>query len=195
MELTGQQRIEAPIDRTWIALNDPGVLKACIAGCETIDRVSDTDYTIGMAVRIGPVNAKFKGKLKLENLTPPSAYSIAFEGQGGVAGFGKGKADVKLTPDGGATILDYTAHAQVGGKIAQVGSRLVDSAARKMAEDFFAAFNAQIGTKVPEPEAAAAAAGAAGAAESGPPARPGIPAWVWIAGTIVAIAVIAWLAR
>ena len=120
MELTGQQVIAAPIDKTWVALNDPGVLKECIAGCESIDKTGDDEYTVVMSVRIGPVNAKFKGKLKLENLQPPTAYSLVFEGQGGVAGFGKGSADVKLTPQGTSTVLDYTARATVGGKIAQL---------------------------------------------------------------------------
>jgi len=111
MELTGQQIIAAPIDRTWVALNDPGTLKECIAGCESIEKTGDDEYAVVMAVRIGPVNAKFKGKLKLQNLQPPSSYTIAFEGQGGVAGFGKGSADVRLTPQGGNTTLDYTARA------------------------------------------------------------------------------------
>ena len=145
MELVGQQRIAAPIDKTWVALNDPGVLKECITGCDTIERVNDNEYLVGISVKIGPVNAKFKGKLLLDNVVPPKSYIINFEGQGGVAGFGKGSADVNLSPDGGGTLLDYTARAQVGGKIAQIGSRLVDSAAKKMADDFFAAFNAKMG--------------------------------------------------
>lgn len=199
MELTGQQRIAAPIDKTWVALNDPGILKDCITGCESLDRVSDNEYTVAMAVRIGPVNAKFKGKLALENLQPPRAYTINFEGQGGVAGFGKGSADVKLTPDQGGTLLDYTARAQVGGKIAQIGSRLVDMAAQKMADDFFAAFNARVAP--PQAVGADSATVGAGGLDAGnqpgdKPSEPrGVPKWVWIAGAIVVAAVVIWLVR
>lgn len=218
MELTGQQIIAAPIDRTWVALNDPGTLKECIAGCESIEKTGDDEYAVVMAVRIGPVNAKFKGKLKLQNLQPPSSYTIAFEGQGGVAGFGKGSADVRLTPQGGNTTLDYTARATVGGKIAQIGSRLVDSAAKKMADDFFAAFNAKMGAAaVPAAggEEPAAAAGAAEPAAPGEPAtvpaaapspvapppapRPsgpgGIPRWAWIAVAAAVALILLWSKR
>ena len=200
MELTGQQRIAAPIDKTWVALNDPGILKECITGCESLDRVSDNEYTVAMAVRIGPVNAKFKGKLALDNLDPPRGYTINFEGQGGVAGFGKGSADVKLTPDGGATVLDYTARAQVGGKIAQIGSRLVDMAAQKMADDFFAAFNARVAPPHGIDDAASQIAGAKGVDAGGragdkPSGGSGVPKWVWIAGAIVIVAIVIWLAR
>ncbi len=198
MELTGQQLISAPIDKTWVALNDPGVLKDCIAGCESIERTGDNEYAVAMAVRIGPVNAKFKGKLTLANIQPPNAYSINFEGQGGVAGFGKGSADVKLTAQQAATMLDYSARATVGGKIAQIGSRLVDAAAKKMADDFFAAFNNRIGSGAVAAEVAAPAqaAGAAGQAEPGvgaaaPTASPaGLPKWVWIVGAAIVAALI-----
>ena len=200
MELIGQQLIAAPIDRTWVALNDPGTLKECIAGCDSIDKVSDNEYTVSMAVRIGPVNAKFKGKLKLENLQPPTSYTIVFEGQGGVAGFGKGSADVKLTPQDGGTLLDYAARAQVGGKIAQIGSRLVDAAAKKMADDFFAAFNAKVAGAGPaaEPPATDGPAPAAGAAAAAAPAAAapgGVPTWVWIVGAAAAAIVVGFLSR
>lgn len=200
MELTGQQLIGAPIDKTWVALNDPGVLKDCIAGCESIERTGDNEYAVAMAVRIGPVNAKFKGKLTLANIQPPNAYSINFEGQGGVAGFGKGSADVKLTPQQASTLLDYSARATVGGKIAQIGSRLVDAAAKKMADDFFTAFNNRIGsgavaTEVPaepagtttEPAAAGVSTTPGPAAAAGPA---GLPKWVWIVGAIIVAALI-----
>lgn len=206
MEMTGQQLIAAPIDRTWVALNDPGMLRQCIPGCESIDRVSENSYALGMAVRVGPMNARFKGKLDLENVQPPRSYTIRFEGQGGAAGFGKGSADVTLTPQEAGTQLDYAVKAQVGGKIAQIGSRLVDAAARKMADDFFTAFNARVSAgaapaaapALPEEETVAAGV----AAEAGlrapagtPPARAGVPMWVWIVGAIIVVAVIAWLAR
>lgn len=199
MELIGQQLIAAPIDRTWVALNDPGTLKACIAGCDSIDKVSDNEYTVSMAVRIGPVNAKFKGKLRLENLQPPTSYTIVFEGQGGVAGFGKGSADVKLSPQDGGTLLDYAARAQVGGKIAQIGSRLVDAAAKKMADDFFAAFNEKVASAAPAAATAEDAAAdlppAQGSGAAAPATGGGVPTWVWIAGAAAAAIVVGWLSR
>jgi carbon monoxide dehydrogenase subunit G len=142
MEMTGEQRIPAPQAETWKALNDPAVLKECVPGCEAIDPAGDNAYTVQMTARVGPVSAKFKGKLVLSNIKAPHSYSITFEGQGGVAGFAKGGADVTLTPDGAdATRLGYQVKANVGGKLAQIGSRLVDAAAQKVANDFFAAFN------------------------------------------------------
>lgn len=148
MEMTGERRIPASQQATWQALNDPEVLKACVPGCEAIDRLSDTEYAVQMTARVGPVSAKFKGKLTLSNLRPPHSYSIAFEGQGGVAGFAKGGADVTLMPDGAdATRLAYLVKANVGGKLAQIGSRLVDAAAQKVANDFFTAFNEKMENK------------------------------------------------
>src|SRR5690554_6542334 len=145
MKLEGQKTIPAPVERTWAALNDPDVLRASIAGCESLERTAEDEYAAAMKVRIGPVNARFKGKLKLSDIVAPSSYRIAFEGQGGAAGFGKGNADVRLEPAGEeATLLSYVAEAQVGGKIAQIGSRLVDAAAAKIAEDFFTAFEARL---------------------------------------------------
>ena len=144
MEMSGEQVIALPQERVWAALNDPEVLKACIPGCETIEKLSDTEFKIGMLAAVGPVKARFAGKLQLKDLNPPESYSIAFDGSGGAAGFGKGGAKVMLVPDGQATRLNYTAQAQVGGKLAQVGSRLIDGVARKMADDFFNRFNAKI---------------------------------------------------
>ena len=142
MEMTGEQRIPASQEETWRALNDPAVLKDCVPGCEAIDRVSDNEYAVQLTARVGPVSAKFRGKLAISNLRPPHSYSIAFEGQGGVAGFAKGGADVTLKREGDdATVLGYQVRASVGGKLAQIGSRLVDAAAQKVANDFFAAFN------------------------------------------------------
>jgi uncharacterized protein len=145
MEMTGEQLINASQADTWAALNDPEMLKACVPGCESIDRTSDTEFIVQMTARVGPVSAKFKGKLNLSNVKPPHSYSIAFEGQGGVAGFAKGGADVSLTPDGHSTRLAYKVKANVGGKLAQIGSRLVDAAANKVANDFFNAFNEKVG--------------------------------------------------
>ena len=149
MEMSGEQLIPASQADTWKALNDPEVLKACIPGCETIERTSETEYAIGMTARIGPVSAKFKGRLAISDLDPPHSYSIAFEGQGGAAGFSKGGAKVQLFPEGQRTKLVYQAKANVGGKLAQIGSRLVDAAAGKIANDFFNAFNAKVASENP----------------------------------------------
>jgi uncharacterized protein len=141
MEMSGEQLIPASQADTWRALNDPEVLKACVPGCETIERVSENEYAIGMTARIGPVAAKFKGKLMIADLDPPNSYSLAFEGQGGAAGFAKGGAKVQLAAEGGATRLSFQVKANVGGKLAQIGSRLIDAAAGKLSNDFFNAFN------------------------------------------------------
>ena len=144
MEMTGEQLIHASQAATWEALNDPQILKACIPGCESIEKTADNEYTVQMTARVGPVSAKFKGRMTLSNIQAPNSYSIAFEGQGGVAGFAKGGADVSLAPAGDDTKLSYTAKANVGGKLAQIGSRLVDAAANKVAGEFFTAFNEKI---------------------------------------------------
>jgi len=141
MEMTGEQLILASQAETWAALNDPEILKACVPGCEAIDRVTDTEYMVQMTARVGPVSAKFRGRMLLSDLNAPHSYTLAFEGQGGVAGFAKGGAQVSLTPDGHGTKLSYKVKANVGGKLAQIGSRLVDAAANKVANDFFHAFN------------------------------------------------------
>ena len=150
MELNGERLIPATVDATWVALNDPETLKACIAGCETLDRVGDDAFVAVVAMKIGPVSARFKGNLKMTNVRPPSGYTINFDGQGGVAGFGRGSADVALTAAGEAvTKLAYTARATVGGKMAQIGSRLIDATAAKITDDFFKAFEAQLQARAP----------------------------------------------
>jgi carbon monoxide dehydrogenase subunit G len=163
MQLTGERTLPASRQRAWDALNDPEVLKSCIAGCESLERNADgSGFDALVAVRVGPVSARFKGKLTLSDVTPPERYTIHFDGQGGVAGFGKGSADVSLADAGPSqTLLRYDAKAQVGGKLAQIGSRLVDSAASKVAEDFFTAFEARLaseaGVVAPLPPSAAPA--------------------------------------
>jgi len=144
MEIKGEQLIHATVPQVWDALNDPYILKACIAGCESLERESSDSFTALVAVRVGPVSARFKGHLKMTNVQAPTSYTINFNGQGGVAGFGKGSADVQLTGEGAQTRLKYLATAQVGGKLAQIGSRLIDAAAAKIAEDFFGAFKAKL---------------------------------------------------
>ena len=139
--MTGEQRIPASQQDTWTALNDPEILKSCVPGCESITRVNDNEYNVLMVAKVGPVSAKFRGRMSLSEIKPPHSYSLAFEGQGGPAGFAKGAAQVKLTslaPD--ETKLSYDVKANVGGKLAQIGSRLVDAAAKKVADDFFQNF-------------------------------------------------------
>ncbi|SMH43798.1 SRPBCC family protein [Azospirillum agricola] len=145
MDMSGNHRIEAPRERVWAALNDPEVLRQCIPGCEEVVRLSDTELTAKVVAKVGPVSAKFSGKVTLSDLDPPNGYTITGEGSGGAAGFGKGGATVALTDEEGATRLSYTARAQVGGKLAQIGSRLVDATARKMADDFFTRFTQIVG--------------------------------------------------
>jgi uncharacterized protein len=144
MEMTGEQLVPAPQRAVWDALNDPEMLKACVPGCESIDLIGENQYQVLMVARVGPVSAKFKGKLTLSDIKAPDSYSIAFEGQGGAAGFAKGGAHVRLTPEGDSTKLGYDVKASVGGKLAQIGSRLVDAAAKKVANDFFRNFNDKV---------------------------------------------------
>jgi carbon monoxide dehydrogenase subunit G len=144
MEMSSEQLVPASQQQTWDALNDPAMLKQCVPGCEAIEPVGDNQYQVLMVARVGPVSAKFKGKLTLSDVQPPSSYSIAFEGQGGAAGFAKGGAHVRLSPQGESTRLEYDVKANVGGKLAQIGSRLVDAAAKKVADEFFKNFNAKV---------------------------------------------------
>jgi len=182
MELTGEQQLPLPRERVWQALNDPDVLRACIPGCESFERSDENQYKMVMAAAVGPVKARFNGKLKLENLQPPASYSLSFEGSGGAAGFGKGGAHVELQAEGAdGTRLVYRAHAQVGGRLAQVGARLIDGVAKKMAEEFFGRFKDAL---APPPAAAEAAPAAA-------PARSSGKAWLWVVGAIIVIAAVA----
>lgn len=212
MEMTGEQLIGQPQQNVWEALNDPEVLKACIPGCETIEKVSDAEYKMTMTAAVGPVKAKFNGKLFLSDLNPPTSYKLAFEGSGGAAGFGKGTATVTLSPESStATKLSYSASAQIGGKLAQVGARLIDGVAKKMADDFFKAFTNKLGGAAPAaaPAAAAPAAPAAtpGAAPApvapgaavpttpSAPAKSGMSPLTIIIGVVVIIAILGWLLR
>jgi carbon monoxide dehydrogenase subunit G len=154
MDMSGSHRIPAKRETVWQALNDPDVLRACIPGCESLEKTSDTEMTAAVTSKIGPVKAKFKGEVTLENMNPPESYTIVGEGKGGVAGFAKGSADVKLTEEGDETLLSYEAKAQVGGKLAQLGSRLIDSTAKKMAEEFFTKFSEMVGTPAAQDETA-----------------------------------------
>lgn len=187
MDMTGEQLIALPQQRVWEALNDPAVLKACIPGCEIMEKVSDNEYRVVMSATVGPVKAKFSGKLLLSDLNPPNSYALAFEGSGGAAGFGKGSSTVTLSPAEGGTRLAYTAHATVGGKLAQVGSRLIDGVARKMADEFFAKFKQALvpaSTTSPVSDAVTAT-----------PARSRVPVWAWVVGALVLVLLALFLAK
>jgi carbon monoxide dehydrogenase subunit G len=149
MEIKGEYRIAAPREKVFAALNDPDILQACIPGCETLEKLSDTEMTAKVRLRIGPVSAAFGGKVTLSDIDPPNGYRISGEGQGGVAGFAKGGAVVRLTQDGADTVLTYDVDAQVGGKIAQVGARLIQGTAKKLADQFFGKFAESVGAPAP----------------------------------------------
>lgn len=145
MDMTGEYRIPASREAVWKALNDIDVLKQCIPGCDEIEQKSDTEFSAKVTAKVGPVKAKFGGNVTMSDLDPPNGYTISGEGTGGAAGFAKGGAKVALTEDGGETVLTYTVNATVGGKLAQIGSRLIDSTAKKMAGQFFAKFAEVVG--------------------------------------------------
>ena len=152
--MTGEQLVPLPQDETWRALNDTAILKECIPGCESMEKTADNEYQLTMTAKVGPVSAKFKGKMTLAEINAPDSYKLMFEGQGGVAGFAKGQAEVHLAPENDATRLRYAVKAMVGGKLAQVGSRLIDGVARKTAEQFFSAFNQRMSGASEGPAAA-----------------------------------------
>ncbi|MEJ8820993.1 carbon monoxide dehydrogenase subunit G [Variovorax humicola] len=204
MEMLGTRQLGVTQQQAWEALNDPETLKACLAGCDKFEPAGSDTYVVGMAVKVGPVSAKFNGKVTLSDIVPPQSYKLSFEGQGGVAGFGKGSSAVSLTPNAGGCELGYTVQAQVGGKIAQLGQRLIDGAAKSMADDFFKRFD----TIMAERYAPAVAATAAnddedeggtsfGSIDSpAPRTRPMTPAgasspggssqkWIWVVVAIV----------
>ncbi|MSP66804.1 MAG: carbon monoxide dehydrogenase [Alphaproteobacteria bacterium] len=193
MEITGEYTLPAPRQAVWEALQDPAVLRASMPGCETLEKLSDTEFTAKVTTKVGPVKAKFTGKVTLSDLDPPNGYTISGEGQGGVAGFAKGSAKVQLSDAGpGQTTLRYTVDAMVGGKIAQIGSRLIEGTARKLADEFFGSFTAQVAARAAATAPVAPAAAAQPAAPSPAPSAPreGIPAFVWIAGVVIAVALL-----
>ncbi len=188
MEMTGEYRIPAPRQRVWEALNDPEILKQCIPGCEELEKKSDTEFEARVLAKVGPVKARFKGKVELSDIRAPESYVISGEGKGGPAGFARGSATVHLEEVDGATVLRYEARADVGGKLAQIGSRLVQGTAKKMADEFFGKFSEVVTAReapevVPPPT---------------PPAAPAVPEWlqkpwVWVGATLLLFALLAWL--
>ncbi|MBL6854249.1 MAG: carbon monoxide dehydrogenase subunit G [Alphaproteobacteria bacterium] len=214
MDFTGRYVIAAPPQKVWDAIYDPEVLKACIPGCEALERTSASEFVATARIKIGPVSATFRGKIALSDMNEPHSVKLTGEGQGGVAGFARGGADVTLTPEGHSTVLTYIAKATVGGKLAQIGQRLVDGAARQIADDFFKRFSAVVAPPPAAPDlspdptteevmaasAPLAAAGVTGephataeivaAAPGAPMARTGLSPFVWVAGLIAVIAVL-----
>ncbi|MAM68946.1 MAG: carbon monoxide dehydrogenase [Rhodospirillaceae bacterium] len=200
MEMTGEYRISAPREKVWEALNDPEVLAKCIPGCQELNKDSDTELSATVKSKVGPVSATFKGNVNLTDIDPPNGYKISGEGTGGVAGFAKGGADVKLAEDGGETVLTYVANAQVGGKLAQIGSRLIDSTAKKMANEFFGKFAEEVGggDSETEPEDAPAAQETTSGPSSAEPAPAaptseaggGISPAIWVGGLITVVVVV-----
>jgi uncharacterized protein len=186
MEMSNTRIVPAPRDRVWRALNDPDTLKASVPGCETFERVDTDTYRATVAAKVGPVSARFAGKLKLLDIDAPNGYRLTFEGQGGAAGFANGEAKVALADaPGNQTSLSYAVKAQVGGKLAQIGNRLVDGAAAKLADDFFARFVAQVS----QPQAAEIAT----QAPTVTPIAPGRGTWVRVLAIGVIIAILIYL--
>jgi uncharacterized protein len=190
MDMTGEYKIAAPRARVWAALNDPEILRQAIPGCEDVKKLSDTELEASARAKIGPVSARFTGKVRLSDLNPPEGYTLTGEGSGGAAGFAKGEAKVHLTEDGDTTILRYTVKAIIGGKLAQLGQRLVDGAAKKMADEFFEKFSDLAGEMPPSTVEARApgapkilSGGGLGAKLSEPPA--------WLPIAIIALAIVA----
>lgn len=179
MEMSSTRLIAAPPDAVWRALNDPDALRDCIPGCESLTRESESLWRAVLAAKVGPVSARFSGSIELADVMPPSSYTLRFKGQGGAAGFASGEARVALTPACGGTSMAYAAKAQVGGKLAQIGSRLVDGAAAKLADEFFERFAARF-------------APAAEAASSVHPPQARFPRWLALVA-IATIVVTAWL--
>ncbi len=199
MEMTGEYKIPAPREKVWEALNDPEILKVCIPGCQELAKESDTELSATVKSKVGPVSATFKGKVTLSDVDAPNGYKISGEGTGGVAGFAKGGAEVSLADDGDGTLLNYTATGQVGGKLAQIGSRLIDSTAKKMANEFFGKFAEVVAAENAAPEASQEAETSAAPAQETaietPAAAPaqsggGISPVVWVGGLIIAVVIV-----
>jgi carbon monoxide dehydrogenase subunit G len=192
MKLSGEHHISADRQTVWDALNDPEILKACLPGCEELEKTSETDMTAKITTKIGPVKATFTGAVTLSDLDPPNGYTLKGEGQGGAAGFASGSAKVSLSDgENGGTILQYTVEARVGGKLAQIGSRLIDSVSKKLAAQFFETFVEKLasdGGAEATPEGAGDSAPATPAAGASP--KRGMPTPVWVIGIIGAVAVL-----
>ena len=188
MDMQGSRSLAVTQQQAWEALNDPEMLKTCIPGCEKFEATEPNTYAVTTAIKIGPVSARFSGRVLLSEIVPPQSYKIGFDAQGGVAGFGKGEAAVQLAPADTGCELSYTVHSTVGGKIAQLGQRLIDGAAKSLAEDFFRRFDEELQRRYPS---AAAPADVAVVASPAPKAASGgMPSWGWAAIAVVVAAVV-----
>ena len=207
MEMTGEYRISATRENVWAALNDPDILRLAIPGCQTMEKLGETRFTATVQAKVGPVKAKFKGEVELSELNPPVSYIISGEGKGGAAGFAKGGAKVNLAEDGTATLLRYDVNARVGGKLAQIGQRLIDSAAKKMANDFFKTFSElvesdgspdqELDQVVTSSDKSAAATHSDLSVVTAPPREQhqiGLSSWAWMGGLILAVLLVVALA-
>ena len=190
MDMTGERRIPAPRQIVWEALNDPEVLKASIPGCESLEKLADDQMKATAAIKVGPISARFTGKVQLTDIDPPNGYRISGEGQGGVAGFAKGGANVTLTDDGADTLLSYQVNAQVGGKLAQLGGRLIDATAKQMADAFFDRFSARVQAMSPT---TTSMAGTTMAAQVAMPSAPAISVWTLIPNEPFGLPIAAWV--
>jgi carbon monoxide dehydrogenase subunit G len=203
MDMSGEYRIPAARQKVWEALNDPDVLKASIPGCQSLEKVGDDQFNARVTAKVGPVKSTFNGSVTLSNINAPESYTISGEGKGGAAGFAKGGADVRLREEGPEeTVLTYTAKADVGGKLAQLGSRLIDGTSKKMADEFFSNFRDQVTgpSEAPEAAAAAPAPAAAEGRAAPPPTQSAMEALtqnklVWAAGAVLLLMIIILLFR
>ncbi|NBC33448.1 MAG: carbon monoxide dehydrogenase [Alphaproteobacteria bacterium] len=198
MDMSGEYRIAAPRQDVWQALHDPAVLRQCIEGCETLEKRSETEMAGKMLARVGPVKARFEGTMTLSDVHPPERYTVSGEAKGGAAGFAKGRATITLLEEGSATLLKYDLHANVGGKLAQIGARLIAATAKKIADEFFSRFSGLVAPAEPVP--APVGEEAIETEPLPPPARPGLPPpagesegrrglspLVWIGGVILLV--------
>jgi len=184
MDMNGQRVLHATQAQAWDALNDPEILKSCIPGCDKFELTEANVYNVGVAIKIGPVSAKFTGKVTLSDIQAPNSYALNFEAQGGVAGFGKGESKVSLHPNAEGCELQYTVHSTVGGKLAQLGQRLIDGAAKSLAEDFFKRFEEALQAKYPAAEVAVPAP-----QETSASSTTSVPNWVWFALVVGAVGI------
>jgi hypothetical protein len=191
MDMTGQRTLQVTQQQAWEALNDPQILQACIPGCQKFEPSGEQQFAVAAGIKMGPVSAMFKGHVQLTDIVPPQSYKLNFDAQGGVAGFGKGESSVQIKPLDKGCELHYSVHSSVGGKIAQLGQRLIDGVAKNMAEDFFKRFEAELEKRYPP-------AAEPMSLESAPISKQGIaglPVWIWGLGLVVVVAAIAMAAR
>jgi len=200
MDMQGSRQLAVTREQAWDALNDPEILKRCITGCEKFELTAENTYAIVVAIRIGPVSARFNGKVTLADIVVPESYALRFDAQGGAAGFGKGESQVLLVPNEQGVELRYTVKSTVGGKLAQIGQRLIDGVAKSLAEEFFNRFDSEMQrlhpqAYAPEPVAEAAGEASAPTGPAAPVTGPGIPVWVWAAGAAVVAGLVFFLSR